>query len=68
VRLEDLLAGVAAELTVVHAEDDVITSHAYAAALAADHGGRLVVVPQATHSWPYGDPDRFAETLAGLLR
>jgi pimeloyl-ACP methyl ester carboxylesterase len=68
VRIEDLLARVEAELTVVHGDDDVITSHEYAAALAADHRGRLVVVPGATHSWPYADADRFAEMLSGLLR
>jgi pimeloyl-ACP methyl ester carboxylesterase len=65
--IEDLLDRVAAELTVVHGEDDRVTSHAYAAALSAD-GGRLVVVPGATHSWPYADGDRFAALLAGLIR
>ena len=67
VRLEDVLPRVPAALAVVHAADDVICSHAYAAALAADHGGRLVVVPGATHSWPYADADRFADTVIGLL-
>ena len=66
-RIEDVLAGVEARVTVVHGDGDAVTSHAYAAALAADVGGRLVVVPGATHSWPYADADRFAETLAGLL-
>jgi pimeloyl-ACP methyl ester carboxylesterase len=68
VRIEDLLAGIGAELTVVHGDGDVVTSHSYAAALAAESGGRLVVVPGATHSWPYRDADRFADTVAGLLR
>jgi len=44
----------------------VITSHDYAARLAADHGGRLIVLPGATHSWPYGDPRRFTELLDRL--
>ena len=57
---------VAADVTVVHGEDDAVTSHAYAAALAADLEGRLVVVPGATHSWPYADADCFAATLIGL--
>jgi pimeloyl-ACP methyl ester carboxylesterase len=65
--IEDLLGRVPADLTVVHGEDDRVTSHAYAAALAAQ-GGRLVVVPGATHSWPYADADRFAATVAGLIR
>ena len=56
VRIEDVLTGAGAELTVVHGEDDVITSHAYAAGLAANHLGQLVVVPGATHSWPYATP------------
>lgn len=68
VHIEDVLGEVGAELTVVHGDMDVISSHAYAAALAADHGGRLVVVPGATHSWPYADGDRFARVVADLLR
>jgi hypothetical protein len=67
VRLEDVLPRVPVALAVVHGADDVICSHAYAAALAADHGGRLVVVPGATHSWPYADADRFADTVIELL-
>jgi pimeloyl-ACP methyl ester carboxylesterase len=51
---------------VIHAEHDVITSHDYAARLAADHGGRLIVLPGATHSWPYGDPRRFTGLLDRL--
>jgi pimeloyl-ACP methyl ester carboxylesterase len=68
VRIEDVLGEVEAELTVVHGDRDVLTSHGYAAALAADHGGRLLVVPGATHSWPYADGDRFARIVADLLR
>jgi hypothetical protein len=68
VHIEDLLPAVQAQLTVVHGEDDVITSHAYTAALPTDHGSRLVVVPSATHSWPYAGAGRFADTVGGLLR
>jgi pimeloyl-ACP methyl ester carboxylesterase len=67
VRIEDLLGNLSARLTVVHAENDAITSHCYAAELAADHGGELLIVPNATHSWPYADADRFASTVQGLL-
>jgi pimeloyl-ACP methyl ester carboxylesterase len=67
-RIEDEALDPAAKLTVVHAERDVVTSHAYAAELAAARGGRLVVVPAATHSWPFQDADRFSETVAELLR
>jgi hypothetical protein len=59
---------VGTELTVVQGDEDVITSHNYAAALAADHHGELVVVTGATHSWPYADADRLAQTISGLLR
>jgi pimeloyl-ACP methyl ester carboxylesterase len=67
VRIEDEVLGAADRLTVVHAEHDAITSHSYAAALAAAHSGRLLVVPAAVHSWPYRDADRFGDTLAELL-
>ena len=66
-RIEDLLESLSARLTVVHAENDAITSHCYAAELAADHGGELLIVPNATHSWPYADADRFSYTVQGLL-
>jgi hypothetical protein len=29
--------------------------------------GDLVVVPAATHSWPYDDPTRFAALIARLI-
>jgi hypothetical protein len=66
VELERLLPRVDARLSVIHAEHDVITSHDYAARLAADHGGRLIVLPGATHSWPYGDPRGFTGLLDRL--
>src|SRR3954454_7309896 len=47
VRLEDVLPRVPVALAVVHGADDVICSHAYAAALAADHGGGGVGGPRA---------------------
>lgn len=68
VRIEDLVDDVSARLTVVHAERDAVTSHAYAARLAIDHGGTLVVVPGATHSWPYADERRFGDLVERLLR
>ena len=67
VRLEDLLPQVDAPVTVVHGERDSITSHSYAAMLAAAPGRQLVVVPGATHSWPYADEERFADLL-GTIR
>jgi pimeloyl-ACP methyl ester carboxylesterase len=67
VAIEQVLADVSCPVTVVHAERDVITSHAYAARLAAVADGDLVVVPDATHSWPYDDPTRFAALIARLI-
>lgn len=68
VRLEDVLPRVGAPVVVVHGERDSITSHGYAAALAAAPGRQLVVVPGATHSWPYGDGARFADLVGKLGR
>jgi pimeloyl-ACP methyl ester carboxylesterase len=59
VRLEEVLPEVGAQLIVAHAEHDRLTSHAYAARLAHEHGGQLVTIPGASHSWPYDDSDRF---------
>jgi pimeloyl-ACP methyl ester carboxylesterase len=67
VAIEQLLP-VPAELIVVHAERDLITGHSYAAALAAEHGGRLIVVPGATHSWPFRDEDRFVAVVKQVLQ
>jgi len=67
IAIEDLLADVSCPVTVVHAERDVITSHAYAARLAAAARGDLVIVPGATHSWPYDDAARFASLIDRLL-
>jgi hypothetical protein len=62
--IEDHLPRFPGRLTVIHAEHDAITSHSYAAQLAVR--GSLLVVPGATHSWPYRDEDRFADTIAKL--
>ncbi len=61
--LEDVLPAVAAPLVVVHSRDDVVCPHAYAAQLAATYGGRLLLVPRGTHSWPYRDAAGFRDTL-----
>ena len=67
-RLETVLADVPCPITVVHAERDVVTSHGYAARLATVFGRQLVVVPGATHSWPYADGPGFADVVAAVLR
>jgi hypothetical protein len=68
VEVERVLPAVEARTTIVHAAADGITSHGYAASLAADHGGRFVVVPGATHSWPYRDGERFADLVEEVSR
>jgi fermentation-respiration switch protein FrsA (DUF1100 family) len=56
-----------AEVTIVHAEQDAVTSHGYAASLANQRQSPLLVVPKATHSWPYADEHRFVTTVEGVL-
>jgi pimeloyl-ACP methyl ester carboxylesterase len=65
--LEDILGQVAAELTIVHADYDQLTSYAFAAQLVADFGGRLLVAPSGTHSWPTKDPEGFLRLIDELL-
>lgn len=67
VEVEQLLPEVSVPVTMVHAACDVITSHAYAAGLAADNDAHFVVVPDATHSWPYRDEVRFADLVEKVL-
>jgi pimeloyl-ACP methyl ester carboxylesterase len=66
VRLEDVLPEVTAEISIVHAEADQLTSHSYAASLAERSGARLLLVPDAPHSWPIGDADRFVTLVSEL--
>ena len=66
-RLEDVLDGVSAELTMTHSGWDNLTSYDFAAALAADHGGRILELPEAPHSWPIGDEERFVTLVDALL-
>jgi pimeloyl-ACP methyl ester carboxylesterase len=57
--LEDILSDVTAELTIVHADYDHLTSYSYAAQLATDFSGTLLVAPSGSHSWPTNDPEGF---------
>lgn len=65
--LEDVLPAVSAPLVVVHARDDVVCPHGYAAQLAAGYGGRLLILPKGTHSWPHDDASGFAEAMQWSL-
>lgn len=67
VRLEEMLPDVRAELTLIHAEQDQLSSHHFAAGLAAAYDGRLLVLPGGNHSWPTGDQGRFVELMDELV-
>ncbi len=67
VHLEDALPAVRSRLVIAHSDVDQLSDHAYAAGLARRFGGRLVIVPDAPHSWPIGDPVRFIELVEDLL-
>jgi pimeloyl-ACP methyl ester carboxylesterase len=66
-RLEDFLGEVTAELTIVHADYDQLTSYAFAAQLAADFSGTLLVAPSGSHSWPTNDPEGFLRLVNELV-
>lgn len=65
--LDDVLPAVSAPATIVHAGQDTLSPHAFAAALAAE-GPTLVEMPGAPHSWPVGDHQRFLDLVDRLLR
>ncbi|MFC7623777.1 alpha/beta fold hydrolase [Microlunatus sp. GCM10028923] len=67
-KLEDLLPRIEVPTMIVHSEHDSLGSHGYAAALAADHGAELLIVPGAGHSWPAGDSAAFLRLVTELLR
>jgi hypothetical protein len=65
--LEDVLPQVSAEVTIIHTEYDPLTSHAYAASLAAVNGATAGAGPGASHSWPKDDPPGFLQFIDGLI-
>jgi pimeloyl-ACP methyl ester carboxylesterase len=65
--IEHVLPRVSAEVTIIHTEYDLLTSHAYAAWLAETHGARLVLMPGVSHSWPKADVARFLRFLNELV-
>jgi pimeloyl-ACP methyl ester carboxylesterase len=66
-RLEDILGRVEAELTIVHSDYDQLTTYVFAAQLAADFGGTLLVAPSGSHSWPTNDPEGFLRLIDELV-
>ena len=65
--IEDVLPRVPAEVTIIHTEYDLLTSHAYAAWLAETNGARLVLMPGVSHSWPKADVARFLRFVNELV-
>ena len=65
--IEDVLPRVQADVTIIHAERDQLTTHGYAAWLAERHGARLVLMPGASHSWPKADSARFLRFVNELV-
>jgi pimeloyl-ACP methyl ester carboxylesterase len=65
--IEEVLPRVSAEVTIIHTEYDLLTSHGYAAWLAETHGARLVLMPGVSHSWPKADVARFLRFLDELV-
>jgi pimeloyl-ACP methyl ester carboxylesterase len=65
--VEDVLTRVSADVTIIHAEYDLLTTHAYAARLADTNGARLVLMPGVSHSWPKADSARFLRFIDELV-
>lgn len=67
-RLEDELPRVADGLpiTVVHGEADQLSPLPFASEVARRAGARMLVMPDAPHSWPIGDGHRFADLVRKL--
>ena len=64
--IEDFLPDVRSEVTIIHTEYDLLTTHSYAAWLAETHGARLVLMPGVSHSWPKADSARFLRFIDEL--
>lgn len=64
--IETTLEKVSAKVTIVHAGKDSLSSESFAATLARYHGGTLIVLPNASHSWPVGDTKGFVQLVTSL--
>jgi hypothetical protein len=65
--IEEVLPRVAAEVTIIHTEHDLLTTHAYASWLAEISDARLIVMPGVSHSWPKADSARFLRFIDDLV-
>jgi pimeloyl-ACP methyl ester carboxylesterase len=67
VRLEDVLPRVSADITIVHGDSDLISPLDFSIMLAETVNCRMLIMPDAPHSWPIADHDRFRAVVADLL-
>jgi hypothetical protein len=67
VHLEDVLPQVDAAVTIAHADHDQLSAHAYACELAQLCRAKLLVLPDAPHSWPIGDAIGFCHLVDSLV-
>jgi hypothetical protein len=65
--IEDVLPRVRADVTILHTEYDLLTTHSYAAWLAQTNGAGLVLMPGVSHSWPKADSARFLRFIDELV-
>ncbi|MBO0810734.1 MAG: alpha/beta hydrolase, partial [Microlunatus sp.] len=65
-RLEDELPGIRVPITIVHGDADQLSPLPYALALADRSGARLLIMPDAPHSWPVADGARFIDLIDEL--
>ena len=68
VRLEEVLDDVAAEITIVHAEADQLTTHSYAVDLASGAGARLLLAPDAHIRGPSATPAAWSPSCRSWRR
>ncbi|WP_188893152.1 alpha/beta fold hydrolase [Microlunatus endophyticus] len=54
-------------VTVVHGEADQLSPLPFALDVAGRAGARMLIIPDAPHSWPIGDGDRFAALVSDLI-
>lgn len=65
--IENILPRVGAEVTIVHNEHDLLTSHGYASWLAEINDAKLILMPGVGHSWPKVDSARFLRFIDALV-
>jgi hypothetical protein len=65
--IENILPRVGAEVTIVHNEHDLFTTHGYASWLAETNDAKLILMPGVSHSWPKADSARFLRFIDALV-